>query len=246
MRYLIIEDERLAMTELRRMITRLRPGYESAGWCESVGAAVSRLQGQTDVDIVFADIRLTDGMSFDIFDTIGYDGPVIFTTAYDEYALRAFKVNGIDYLLKPIDPDELETAILKFERLKNGGHEKSAPAQKSVKNRFLVSVGNDMISLSAGEVAFFNSEDGYTYATTFAGKRYIVDMSIESLDSMLDATAFCRVSRAYICHLEAVVRVARMFGGRLKVITRPESPTPVLVSRERAPRVMRWLDGERV
>lgn len=245
MKYLIIEDERLAMTELRRMVMKQRPDYEFAGWCESVESAVSMLQ-QLDgaVDIVFADIRLTDGVSFDIFDKIGYDGPVIFTTAYYEYTLKAFKVNGIDYLLKPIDEEELKTALQKFERIYNYTSVNETAVEKPVKDRFMVTVGEDLISISTKEIAFFNSEDGYTYVNTFSGKRYIVDMSIETLAGILDKVAFCRVSRAYICNLDAVVKVAKMFGGRLKVITKPDSPEPILVSRERAVRVIKWMNGE--
>ena len=245
MKYLIIEDERLAMSELRRMVTKMRPGYEFAGWCESVESAVSLLHdNKKTVDIVFADIRLTDGVSFEIFDKTGYNGPVIFTTAYDEYTLNAFKVNGIDYLLKPIDSEELEAAILKFERLYNERKGTETPTVNSAKDRFLVSIGDDMLPLAVKDIAFFNSEDGYTYANTFAGKRYIMDLSIETLATMLDFRMFCRVSRAYICNLEAVARVAKMFGGRLKVITNPESPNPILVSRERAVQVVRWLNGD--
>lgn len=245
MKYLIIEDERLAMTELRRMIGRLRPGYEFAGWCEGVSDAGSMLYSKEgDIDIVFADIRLTDGVSFDIFDKTGYAGPVIFTTAYDEYALKAFKVNGIDYLLKPIDAEELEAAILKFERLHSEKPESKPKRTVPTKDRFMVTVGDDMIPVDAKSIAFFNSEDGYTYINTFSGKRYIIDISIETLAGILDKTAFYRVSRAYICNIYAVERVARMFGGRLKVITNPESPGPILVSRERASQVINWLNGE--
>lgn len=245
MKYLIIEDERLAMTELKRMVTRLRPEYKYVGWCESIESAVSMLEKYDgEVNLVFADIRLTDGISFEIFDKTGYDGPVIFTTAYDEYALNAFKVNGIDYLLKPIDADELESAILKFERIYGKRIEKGCTVPKTVKDRILVTIGNDMLSLVVKDVAFFNSEDGYTYANTFVGKRYIVDMSIEALVDMLDSSVFCRVSRAYICNLMAIVRVAKMFGGRLKVITKPDSPSPILVSRERASQVIKWLNGD--
>lgn len=245
MRYLIIEDERLAMTELKRMVTRLRPAYECAGWSESAEDSVAMLAGsESAIDLVFADIRLTDGISFDIFDQTGYNGPVIFTTAYDEYTLQAFKVNGIDYLLKPIGMEELEAAILKFERLCNRKYEEDETPRKPFKNRFLITVGDDMLPIAAKEIAFFNSEDGYTFANTFAGKRYIVDISIESLADMLESSTFCRVSRAYICNINAITKVAKMFGGRLKVITKPDSPGPIIVSRERASKVIRWMNGE--
>ena len=245
MKYLIIEDERLAMTELKRMVTRLRPNYEYAGWCESIESAVSFLHKcKCKINLVFADIRLTDGVSFEIFDRTGYDGPVIFTTAYDEYALNAFKVNGIDYLLKPIDADELEKAILKLERIYGERTEYKYAVTKTIKDRFLVTIGDSMLSLVAKDIAFFNSEDGYTYAYTFTGKRYIMDKSIEALVDTLDSSTFCRVSRAYICNFDAVTRVAKMFGGRLKVITKPDSPSPILVSRERALQVIKWLNGD--
>lgn len=245
MKYLIIEDERLAMTELKRMVTRLRPGYEYVGWCENIESAVSLLHKcDSKINLVFADIRLTDGVSFEIFDRTGYNGPVIFTTAYDEYALNAFKVNGIDYLLKPIDADELEAAILKFERIYGRRIDEKEAVPKIIKDRFLVTIGDNMLSLVTKDIAFFNSEDGYTYAYTFTGKRYIIDKSIEALVDTLDSSFFCRVSRAYICNFDAVNRVAKMFGGRLKVITKPDSPSPILVSRERASQVIKWLNGD--
>lgn len=233
------------MSELRRMLSKMRPGYELAAWCDSIESAIDFLHADKNaVDIVFADIRLTDGVSFEIFDRTCYNGPVIFTTAYDEYTLHAFKVNGIDYLLKPIDPEELEGAILKFERLYTERKVTEGSEPRTVKTRFLVSIGDDMVSVATKDIAFFNSEDGYTYANTFAGRRYIIDISIQSLSEVLDNTLFCRVSRAYICNLEAIVKISKLFGGRLKIITKPQSPDPILVSRERVSHVTKWLKGE--
>lgn len=243
MNYLIIEDERLAMTELKRMLSKQRPDYECVGWCESVERATEWFkENPGKADVVFADIRLTDGISFDVLENVDYNGPVIFTTAYDEYAIRAFKVNGIDYLLKPVDEDELKTALIKLEKQSEPRTKGTSLPQKH-RSRILVSVADRMLPLNVNDIAFFRSEEGYTFAYAFSGKKHIMDESLDSLMRTLDPERFHRMSRGYICNLDAVDSVSKFFGGRLKLNTVPSSPEPVIVSRERAAGLIKWLDG---
>ncbi len=243
MNYLIIEDERLGMAELKRMLTKLRPDYECAGWCESVEKATEWLKNNSGkADVVFADIRLTDGISFDVLENADYNVPVIFTTAYDEYAIRAFKVNGIDYLLKPIDEEELLRALQKLEK-QEATNQKEYEATQKHRTRILVSVADKYLPLAVNDIAFFRSEDGYTFAHTFSGQKHIMDASLDSLMLTLDPERFFRMSRGYVCNFDAVESVAKFFGGRLKVNTHPVAPEPVIVSRERASGLIKWLDG---
>ena len=176
-KYLLVEDERFAYEELKRMMQRLRPSWQLAGWAESVEQAVLLLR-QGSLDLMIVDIRLSDGLSFEIFEQCPVDLPVIFTTAYDEYAIKAFKVNSIDYLLKPIEESDLEAALCKFER--NSALRSAAPEYRQLelgylaankKNRFLVQVGDTFRYVETPDVAFFYSEDKLTYLHLFSGKR---------------------------------------------------------------------------
>ena len=183
-KYLLVEDERFAYEELKRMMQRLRPSWQLAGWAESVEQAVLLLR-QGSLDLMIVDIRLSDGLSFEIFEQCPVDLPVIFTTAYDEYAIKAFKVNSIDYLLKPIEESDLEAALCKFER--NSALRSAAPEYRQLelgylaankKNRFLVQVGDTFRYVETPDVAFFYSEDKLTYLHLFSGKRYVQNENI--------------------------------------------------------------------
>ncbi len=249
-RYLLVEDERFAYEEVKRMMQRLRPyDYQLSGWAESVEQAVLLLK-QGGVDLMIADIRLSDGLSFEIFEQVPVDIPVIFTTAYDEYAIRAFKVNGIDYLLKPIEENDLDKALCKFER--SGALHSASPElrqleleylTKNKKNRFLVQVGDTFHYVETVDIAFFYSEDKYTYLHLFSGKRYIVNYTLEQLEYMLDRSVFFRVSRNCIANIKAIQRSSRYFGSRLKLYFSPECPHEVVVSRSRVGEFLKWIDG---
>lgn len=248
-KYLLVEDERLAYEEIKRMMQRLRPDYQLAGWAESVEQAVLLLkQGATDLVIV--DIRLSDGLSFEIFEQVEVDIPIIFTTAYDEYAIKAFRVNSIDYLLKPIEEEDLDRALCKFER--NHALRAVAPEFKQLqleylprnkKNRFLVQVGDVFQSVETEDIAFFYSEEKYTYLHLFSNKRYIINYSLDQLEPMLDINVFFRVSRNCISSIKAIKKSSKYFGSRLKLHLCPECPHEVLVSRKRVSDFLRWIDG---
>lgn len=247
-RYLIVEDERLAYEEIRRIMIKLRPAYELAGWAESVEQAVSRLRHET-FDLLLIDIRLSDGLSFDIFEQCPMEIPVIFTTAYDEYALEAFRVNSIDYLLKPIGERELETALGKFERrccLYSATPEyrrlEADYLSGGRKNRFLVQAGDTFHPVETADVAFFYSEEKYTYLHLFSGQRYIINYTLDRLERMVDAELFFRVSRNCIANIRSIRKISKYFAGRLLLHFHPECPHEIIVSRSRTDEFLHWAD----
>lgn len=247
--YVVLEDERFAYEEIRRMMGVLRPSYVMKAWAESVSSAIPLLSGARP-SLLIADICLSDGLCFDVFGRVQADVPVIFTTAYDEYALWAFRVNSVDYLLKPIEEKDLERALQKFEAncLPGTSSEKYRGLEASYmqnvrKNRFLVSVGDTYMYIETSDIAFFYSEEKYVYLHTFRGRRYIVDYSLEQLEAILDRRDFFRLSRGCIANIKSVRKVSKYFGSRLLVGFSPECPHEVIVSRTRVGDCLRWLDG---
>lgn len=202
-RYVIIEDERFAYDEISRMMHSIRPDMELAGWSTGVEQSVLMLSQQKDIDLIIADIQLNDGTCFDVFERVSVSALIIFTTAYDEYAIRAFKLNSIDYLLKPIEEDELKAAIEKAEKLRavSSAGELSRRLQASLategqpKFRFLIHKGDSLFPISTESIAFFYSEDKYTFAHLANGYRYIIDYTLEELDGLLSPKSFFRISR---------------------------------------------------
>ncbi len=247
-KYLIIEDEILAFEELKRMIDGLRPDYQMSGWSQSIAQSISMLKSMS-FDLIFADISLADGLCFDIFNEIVVDVPIIFTTAYDEYAIRAFKVNGIDYLLKPVEAEELEQAILRFERnaVKSTTPELFSTLEtqycNSPRTRFMVKIGDSFSHVEATDIAFFYSEDKYTYIHLFSGKRFITDYTIDAIAGMIDGKIFFRTSRGCIVNIHAIEKCNRYFGGRLKLHCKPQLTTDNIVSRSRAKSFLEWIGG---
>lgn len=248
-KYLLVEDERFAYEEIKRMMQRLRPDYHLIGWAESVEQTVLLLK-QGTIDLMIVDIRLSDGLSFEIFEQVPVDTPIIFTTAYDEYAIKAFKVNGIDYLLKPIEENDLETALCKFER--HNSQHATAPELKQLeleyltkikKNRFLVQIGDTFHYVETMDIAFFYSEDKYTFLHLFSNKRYITNYTLDQLERMLDKSIFFRVSRSCISNIKAIKKCSKFFRSRLKLYLCPECPHEVLVSQNRANDFLKWIDG---
>lgn len=248
-KYLIVEDERFAYEEMKRMIERLRPDYMFAGRTDSVVDTVVFLKNNP-VDLILLDIRLADGSCFEIFDQIKISTPVIFTTAYDEHALRAFKVNSIDYLLKPIEEAELLSALVKFEQLNAQKQPvfdykklEEALLGKHIKNRFLVQIGDTYHPVNTSDIAFFYSEDKVVFLHTFSNKRYIVDYTLTQIEPQLDEKTFFRVSRNCIANIGSIKKVSKYFNSRIKLTFQPECPHEILVSRERVPGFMNWMDG---
>lgn len=246
--YLIIEDESFATDELKRMISVLRPSWRFVGVAESVVVALNYLK-TAQISLIIADIRLSDGLCFDIFRQHPTDIPIIFTTAYDEYAIEAFRSNSIDYLLKPIEEKFLERAILKLERnIKYTAISKEIVRmaddyqKHTTKTRILIQIGDEYRHIDVGDIAYFYSEDKYTYLCTKLNKRYIIPYTLDSLENMLDNHQFFRISRNCISSISGIGRCNRHFAGRLSVHLIPEVPFEIIVSRKRSADVLKWMD----
>lgn len=248
-KYIIIEDEQLAYNELKRMMETARPDWELCGWASSVEQALILIKN-VPVDLLLVDIRLSDGDSFEIFEQIKTNTPVIFTTAYDEFALKAFKLNSIDYLLKPIEETELEAALQKYENLKlitpvSDSYTKFRDdyLASNRKNRFLIQYGDTYRHIESNDIAFFYSEDKYTYLHTFSNSRYIISYTLDQLESMMDPEKFYRLSRNCIANIKSIDRLHKYFAGRLKVDFIPNCPQEVIVSRNRVSGLLDWING---
>lgn len=248
-KYLIVEDERFAYDEMKRMIDKLRPNYQLINWTETVIQTIDFLQ-QNSVDLILLDIRLSDGSSFDIFEQISVSIPIIFTTAYDEYAIRAFKVNSVDYLLKPIDEADLIAALEKFERnrtitpiIPEYKKLEDALMQNRKKNRFLIQVGDSYHYIDTSDVAYFYSEEKAIFLHTFSNKRYIIDYTLDQIERMLDEKVFFRASRNCITNIRSIKKISKYFNSRLKLTLEPNCPHEVLVSRVRVTDFLSWVDG---
>lgn len=249
MRILIIEDEKPAASRLSKMLQGHFQDAELIGNLDTVSRAI-RWFGENPVpDLIFCDIQLADGISFEIFEQVKVNSPIIFTTAFDQYAIRAFQVNAIDYLLKPIDPKELELAVEKFNsRIIQPSLDLNLlktliqPQTKSFKSRFLVRFGEKIQSVSIEEIAFFFSEERVTFLQTHAGKKYVLDSTLEQIEGQVDPGFFFRLNRKYLCHIDAVEEVLTYSNSRLKVSLRNCTDTDILVSREKVADLKDWLD----
>ncbi|MGB3064314.1 LytR/AlgR family response regulator transcription factor [Sphingobacterium thalpophilum] len=248
MKYLIVEDERFAYEEVKRMITKLRPEYELEKQTKTVIDTIAFLKTSA-VDLILMDIRLADGNCFEIFNHLEVSTPVIFTTAYDEHAIKAFKLNSIDYLLKPFNETELEAALIKFEKIFQHVPYTTSPKNYEqllsvrTKNRFLISKGENYHYIETKDIAHFYSEDGVVFLHTSSDKRYIINYTLEQLEQLLDNRLFFRVSRNCIGNVRAIKNVAKYFNSRLKLSFSPVCPHEVLVSRVRVPDFLKWMDG---
>lgn len=248
MKYLIVEDERFAYEELKRMMTKLRPHYLLEKQSKTVIDTIGFLKENT-VDLILMDIRLADGNCFEIFNHVKVNIPVIFTTAYDEHAIKAFKLNSIDYLLKPFDEHELEVALNKFESIFHSNTYKNNPKDfehilsQKTKNRFLISKGENYHYIETTDIAHFYSENGVVFLHTFNHRRYIINYTLDQLELQLDRRLFFRVSRNCIGSVKAIENVAKYFNSRLKLTFLPQCPHEVLVSRVRVPEFLKWMDG---
>ncbi|SFJ34615.1 LytR/AlgR family response regulator transcription factor [Myroides guanonis] len=249
MKYLIVEDERFAYTELKRMMERLRPDYVLIGRTESVADTILFLENNL-VELIVLDIRLADGNCFEIFEKVQVSIPIIFTTAYDEHAIQAFKYNSIDYLLKPVEEDALLVALNKLER--HYGRKEAAFDYKKLeqlllgnqkKNRFLVQIGDTYDYIDINDIAFFYSEEKIVFLHTFSDRKYIIDYTLTQIESQLDRKMFFRVSRNCVANITSIKKINKYFNSRLKLAFHPICPQEVLVSRERVSDFLKWIDG---
>ena len=254
MRYLIIEDEPLAQEELVRMLKALDPNFMLLASIDSVKQSIEWFNTNEQPDIVFMDIHLSDNICFEIFNKVEITAPVIFTTAYDQYAIEAFKTNGIAYLLKPIEEEELIAALKKFRTLTNTNIELSSIHSRiqqlstlnSYKERVLAKVGDNYQHVAMQDVAYFYSEDHYTFVATKDKQRYIINYTLDTLVEQINPQQFFRISRQFIVNINAINNISKHFNGRLKITVTPSFSEDIYVSRNRVQTFLAWLDGETI
>lgn len=248
----IIEDEPLAAQDLEQTLIQLDEEIQIIAKLDSVASAVEWFQ-KNDADLILSDIQLGDGLSFDIFSTVETKAPIIITTAFDQYAIRAFKENSVDYLLKPIDKDELSVAIEKFKSSKQSQQEfdienfldaLKPEIRPSYQERFIVTLGERIISIPEGNVAYFFSEDRYTYLVEKTGKQHILNTNLGDLESTLNPKDFYRINRKYIISYRAIKSMVAYSKSRVKIDLDPAPPNSmeVVVSVERSGAFKRWLN----
>lgn len=255
MRVLIIEDELLAAERLEELVKAYDSAIVIAGRCDSVKESVRWLAAHPQPDLLFLDVQLGDGLSFDIFDQAEVDCPVIFTTAYDAYAIDAFRLNSISYLLKPVKQEELGAAIEKYKASPWYRHETESARQQQAavdmlrqlftsqhKKRFMVKTGQHIRSIATDDIIWFSSMDKATFATVRGGKSVLLDYTLEQLEGLIDHERFFRVSRRYIVSLEAVEDIITYSGSRLKLKIRHCTDDDLFVSRDRVQEFKAWLN----
>jgi len=250
MNIIIIEDEKPAARLLQRKVEKL--GLQINTLLHSVEESIHWFQNNPHPDLIFLDIQLSDGLSFEIFENIDIKSAVIFTTAYDEYALRAFKLNSIDYLLKPIDEDDLESAINKYKARNVATPNMSLdfemikkmlvnPIDRTYKKRFTIKMGQQLKMINIEEVECFYSENKGTYLHTFDNRNYLLDLTLEQLETEIDPAAFYRVSRKFIIPMKAIKEIQLHSNSRLKVVLPSYKDDEVIVARERVNDFKDWL-----
>ncbi|MGE5354324.1 MAG: LytR/AlgR family response regulator transcription factor [Acidobacteriota bacterium] len=252
MKVLIIEDEVLTSRRMRQLIESADESIEVLDTLDSIEASVEWFSGNEHPDLIFMDIQLSDGLCFEIFNRIEIDAPIVFTTAFDEYAIKAFSVNSIDYLLKPVKAEDLKRSLEKFMRLKGpapqGAKEiqeilkKIGLNQQVYKTGFLIKTGQAYQRVSCREIAYFHSENKLTYIVLNSGKKFVTDYTMEVLEGELNPVEFYRVSRQFIVNIHSVESVHTYFSGSLKLELRPKSSEEVIVSRRRASGFREWMD----
>ncbi|HMQ47271.1 MAG TPA: LytTR family DNA-binding domain-containing protein [Saprospiraceae bacterium] len=257
MQVLIVEDEPLAVKKLERLLSEVAKDLEIVGTAGSIRNAVEWLESNPAPDLLFLDIELSDGQSFEIFQRTQVSSPVIFVTSYDEYALQAFKVNSVDYLLKPVQKEDLAQAINKYRDLKNQYSREAHPLTNSIENlllslndlrqplpyrtRFLVKHLQKYVSIEVAEIAYFWSEGRINFFKSRNGQKYIVEYTMEELENMLHPNDWFRVNRQFIVSVHCVSEIHPYFNNRLKLHLIPKEPEEVTVSRERVSAFKVWL-----
>jgi DNA-binding LytR/AlgR family response regulator len=254
MKILLVEDEPIAAKQLLTLVKKLRPNWQITAICDTIKSTVAQVNEEGLPDLAFFDIQLGDGLSFEIFKLMNFNAPVIFTTAFDEYAIQAFKVNSIDYLLKPVLQEDLEKALQKFEQQqKLYTHHISTDLiqllqqslyEKKFKKRFLVKLGNRLKSIETENIAYFYSFDKATYAKTIDGKDYLLDHTLESIEQQIDPAWFFRINRKYLVKLTSIVEVFNYSNSRLKLKISNSRENDFLVSREKVKAFKTWFEGE--
>jgi two-component system, LytTR family, response regulator LytT len=253
MNVLILEDEILSAQRAKTLLHEHDPTISVVETIDSVEDATDWLSRNPEPDLMLVDIHLSDGLSFDLFKKVQIKSPVIFTTAYDQYAIQAFKMNSIDYLLKPLDKAELGFALNKFNALSQ--ERKSLltsdiqrimqtfqASNKKYKNRFLVKFGDNIQFKNTDEIAYIFADDKITYLVSIEGRRFIIDYKLEQLEDLLDPQFFFRLNRKFIIRIDAVQKIKTLINSRLQVFLKPNFEQDIFVSKDKMSEFKTWLD----
>lgn len=257
MNILIVEDEELAVKKIQKTLASVDPAANVAGITDSITSTVDWLKSNPSPDLILMDIELSDGQSFEIFTRVEVKSAVVFTTSYDEYALKAFKVNSIDYLLKPIQKEDLESALSKYRQMKNMYASGTAPTDLNVENlvkelrqklqpkefrkRFLVKHAQKLVSIEVEEIAYFFSDGRLNFFKTYDNKKFVVDYTMDELEEMLDPDRYFRISRAFYIAVDSVDQIHDYFGNRLLLHLKPAVDKEAIVSREKVADFKKWM-----
>jgi len=249
MKAVIIEDEDIASRRLRHLIEELAPECEILTQISSVESGLKWFAENQLPDLIFLDIQLNDGYGFDIIDQLPKHPPIIFTTAYNEYAIRGFKYNGLDYLLKPIDKNELKKALEKYTSIVDGRQNNGADIDairqffaKEYKKRFMVKIGNQFSTYKVEDIAYFKADEGLIFLYTNKGQKCPIEYTIDQLEDILDPIQFFRINRQYMVSVNAVEEIHSYFNSRLLLKLSPQQEEQIIVSRERTTNFKKWLD----
>jgi DNA-binding LytR/AlgR family response regulator len=250
MNILIVENEMPAADRLVRILKKTDKSITVLGVAETVEGAINRLQEKPQPDLILMDIQLDDGLCFEIFETITVDIPVIFTTAYDEYTLRAFKVNSVDYLLKPVDAELLKSALDKFKRLyadkdpfKRDFKQLLYEFRNQYKSRFLIKIGDKFRSVPSGEISHFHICERNVFLSDYQGKDYGIDYSLEHLQNMVDPRKFFRINRECIVNIDAIALMYSYSSSRLQLTLKGREKSDLfVVSRDKVSEFKKWID----
>lgn len=249
MKIFIVEDEELAVKKLKKTLQTVDEDATVVGEADSIKSSVNWLENNPDPDLILMDIELADGQSFEIFNQTQVKSPVIFITSYDEYALKAFKVNSIDYLLKPVQKEDLEVALDKYRTMKKV-YAPEAPKQaidfdglvkelqqklqlKEYRKRFLVKHAQKLVSVETDEIAYFFSDGRLNFFKTYDNRKFVVDYTMDELAEMLDPDKYYRISRSYFISVNSVEQIHDYFGNRLLLYLKPNAEKEAIVSREK-------------
>jgi len=250
MKVLIVEDEGIAADRLIQLLEQLDASIEVVEHLDSVKSVVEWFESHATPDLAFFDIQLADGLSFEVFEKVEVSCPIIFTTAYDQYAIEAFKVNSIDYLLKPMVEADLQRALDKFQKQKQPAQNVDVSAlmnlmqqqTKSYKERFVIKVGEHLKSVLTEDVEIFLSENKATYLFSKDNKRFIIDFTLDQIQEAVDPKSFFRINRKYLIHIDGIKDIITYSNSRLKLELHHFNADDLIVSREKVVLFKEWLD----
>jgi two-component system response regulator LytT len=250
MKVIIFEDEKLTAERLIQLLGKYDPTIDVIDTIESVAGGINWFNQNPDPDLIFMDIRLSDGSCFEFFNNLDIEVPIIFTTAYDEYAIRAFQVNSVDYLLKPIEYDKLDRALKKFEKLSQKNEQLNPAVYKEVyeqimnkyKKRFLVKIGDQLKQVPTSSISYFFFDSGLVNLVNKEGKIFLLEDSLDKIESFVDPDEFFRINRKFLIHIDSISKISTYFNSRLKLNIVPLPAEDTIVSRNRVQAFKNWLD----